>query len=147
MKTLPYTVIRNSRQYDKYCKELEGLLMQKSITSLQQDIIDLLTLLIEKWDADHNTMEGVDPVELLKYLMTENTLKANELALNLGISKSLMSDILNYRRGLSKENIRKLADHFKLSQEAFNRPYKLIARKKLQAHKKHIASRNRSKAA
>jgi HTH-type transcriptional regulator/antitoxin HigA len=38
-----------------------------------------------------------------------------------------MSEILHYRKGLSKEIIRKLADRFKVRQEAFNRPYKLIS--------------------
>jgi HTH-type transcriptional regulator/antitoxin HigA len=36
-----------------------------------------------------------------------------------------LSDILHYRRGLSREVIRKLASRFKLSQELFNKPYKL----------------------
>ena len=34
--------------------------------------------------------------------------------------------ILNYHKGLSKETIRKISDYFKVSQEAFNRPYKLV---------------------
>ena len=42
------------------------------------------------------------------------------------MSKGLVSDILNYKKGLSKEVIRKLAERFKVSQEAFNRPYKLV---------------------
>jgi Predicted transcription regulator containing HTH domain len=44
----------------------------------------------------------------------------------LNVSKGYVSDILNYKKGLSKDVIRKLADRFKVSQEAFNRPYKLI---------------------
>jgi HTH-type transcriptional regulator / antitoxin HigA len=43
----------------------------------------------------------------------------------LGISKGLVSNILNYKKGLSKESIRILANRFKVSQEAFNRPYVL----------------------
>ena len=35
--------------------------------------------------------------------------------------------MLNYKKGLSKQVIRKLADHFKVRQEAFNRPYKLVS--------------------
>jgi HTH-type transcriptional regulator / antitoxin HigA len=34
-----------------------------------------------------------------------------------------MSDVLNYRRAISKVMVRKLADRFKMQQEAFNRPY------------------------
>ena len=59
--------------------------------------------------------------------MNENKLKAVDLVKTLEISKSFMSDILNYRRGLSKDIIRKISDHFKMSQEAFNKPYKLIS--------------------
>jgi HTH-type transcriptional regulator / antitoxin HigA len=60
--------------------------------------------------------------------MTDQNMKAKGLVELLNISKGYVSDILNYKKGLSKDLIRKLADHFKVSQEAFNRPYKLIVR-------------------
>jgi HTH-type transcriptional regulator / antitoxin HigA len=60
-----------------------------------------LTLLIEKWDKEHNTFSDADPVELLNYLMKENKLKAVDLAGQLVMSKTLISDILHYRRGES----------------------------------------------
>ncbi|WP_319232084.1 helix-turn-helix domain-containing protein [Draconibacterium orientale] len=57
--------------------------------------------------------------------MEENSLKAVGLAILLGLSKGTVSKILNYQKGLSKETIRKLSEYFHVSQEAFNRPYKL----------------------
>jgi len=42
------------------------------------------------------------------------------------LSKGTISKILNYYKGLSKETIRKLSDYFKIAQEAFNRPYRLV---------------------
>lgn len=101
--------------------------MIKKKTSRDHDVIELLTLLIEKWDVDHRTLLDPDPVKLLAYLMKENKLKAVNLAALLGVGKTLVSDILHYRRGFSKDIIRKLADRFKVSQETFNRPYKLIS--------------------
>lgn len=101
--------------------------MIKNKTIYQQDTIDLLTLLIGKWDQDHNTFSDADPVELLSFLMKENKLKAVDLSRELAVSKSLISDILNHRRGLSRDIIRKLAIRFKVSQELFNKPYKLIS--------------------
>lgn len=91
-----------------------------------QDEIDLLTLLIEKWDNEQNTFEDSDPIELLKSLMAEHNLKSKDLVGVLDLSKGTVSKILNYHKGLSKDTIRKLSDYFKVSQEAFNRPYKLI---------------------
>jgi HTH-type transcriptional regulator/antitoxin HigA len=40
-------------------------------------------------------------------------------------SEGLVSDMLNYKKGFSKETIRILSAHFKTSQEAFNRTYPL----------------------
>ncbi len=104
---------------------LEELAVIKTKNKEQKDAIELLTLLIEKWDEDHNTFQDADPIELLRYLMEVNMLKSTDMATLLGISKSLFSDILNYRRGLSKDVIRKLSERFKVSQELFNREYKL----------------------
>jgi transcriptional regulator with XRE-family HTH domain len=56
----------------------------------------------------------------------QNNVKASDLAVELGISKSLLSDILQYRRRLSRVVIRKLAFRFKVSQELFNKPYNLV---------------------
>lgn len=122
-ENLKYTIIRDKEQYDKYCEILENLVSQDK--SDIQDEIDILTLLIEKWDYEHNTFGDSDPVEILKALMTDHNLKAKDLLSILDLSKGTISKILNYQKGLSKETIRKLADYFKVSQETFNQPYKL----------------------
>ena len=127
MEKLTYKIIKSEHQYHEYCNILEELVTTKKKSKVQQEVIELLTLLIEKWDEEHNTLAEADPIELLRYLMTENKLKSVDLAKLLAISPSLVSDILNYRRGLSKEIIRKLSERFKVSQELFNRPYKLVS--------------------
>lgn len=121
---LKYTIIKNRSQYDNYCNELETLLEQEH-NELLQDEIDLLTLLIEKFDEENNKFQQSDPITLLRSFMQDHQLKPQDLTLILGISKGYVSDILNYKKGLSKEVIRKLAEHFKMKQEAFNRSYKL----------------------
>lgn len=124
MEKLKYTVIKDVEQYKKYCDILEELILNENKST--KDEIELLTLLIEKWDNEHNSFRDSDPIELLKALMYEHDLKAKDLAEILELSKGTISKILNYHKGLSKDTIRKLSDYFKLSQEAFNRPYKLI---------------------
>ncbi len=125
METLQYKVIKTNAQYNKYCDAIEALVDSGKKTKAVQDEIELLTLLIEKYDADHNTFDDADPIELLKSLMKDHKMKAVDLANLLDVSEGLVSDILNYKKGLSKETIRILSERFKLSQEAFNRPYDL----------------------
>jgi HTH-type transcriptional regulator / antitoxin HigA len=125
MNTLKYKVIKSKTQYKQYCRELEELVTSSSKSKSVQDEVELLTLLIETWDKEHNTFKDVDPITLLRSLMDEHNLKAKDLVEILGVSKGLISDILNYKKGLSKEIIRRLSDYFKISQEAFNRSYEL----------------------
>ncbi len=124
METLKYKIIKSEEQYWQYCNLLETILDQNNDIE-QEEEIELLTFLIEKWDQEHSTLHQSDPVEMLKYLMAENKMKAKDLADTLEIGKSVVSEILNYKKGFSKEIIRKLSDRFKVKQEAFNRPYQL----------------------
>jgi HTH-type transcriptional regulator/antitoxin HigA len=125
MVALKYTVIKSKRQYREYTRVLEDLVFTDFKSKEMKDEIELLTLLIEKWDKENNTLEDVDPVALLRALLKEHNLKAKDLVEILGVSKGLVSDILNYKKGMSKGIIRTLSEYFRLSQEAFNRPYPL----------------------
>ena len=132
MASLKYKVIKSKSQYKEYTNILEALIFEEKPTKETKEEIELLTLLIETWDADHNSFDEVNPIELLHSLMDEKNIKAKDLVEILGVSKGLVSDILNYKKGLSKDIIRLLADHFRVSQEAFNRPYKLLSSKTLE---------------
>ena len=125
METLQYKIIKTDAQYNRYCNALEALVDSGKKTKAVQDEIELLTLLIEKYDADYNTFELADPIALLKSLMKDHKMKAVDLAKLLYVSEGLVSDMLNYKKGLSKNTIRILSERFKLNQDAFNRPYEL----------------------
>lgn len=125
METLKYKVITGKKQYKEYCNILERLVFSGAKDRNTRDEIALLTLLIEKWDEEQLSSTELDPVQLLHSFLKDHDLKAKDLVGILGISKGYVSDMLHYKKGLSKEVIRKLADYFKVSQEAFNRPYKL----------------------
>ncbi len=125
MTTLKYRIISSKTQYKEYCQLLEELVFYGMKDRNTKDEIALLTLLIEKWDTEHLPKTELDPVQLIQSLMIDHQLKAKDLVVILEISKGYVSDILNYKKGLSKDVIRKMAQYFKVSQEAFNRPYTL----------------------
>ena len=125
METLVYKIIKTKSQYHKYCDKLELLLDLSKKSKDTIDEIELLHLLIDKYDVEHNNFEDLNPIELLKALMKENNMKAVELSTLLNVSEGLVSDMLNFKKGLSKETIRLLSERFKMNQAAFNRPYEL----------------------
>ncbi|MFZ1678405.1 MAG: helix-turn-helix domain-containing protein [Saprospiraceae bacterium] len=118
-------VIKSIEQYNKYCDELERLISLRKPTAEEEEIIDLLTVLIEKWDEEHSQTGDIHPVEILKQLMEMQELSAIALSKSTGIDKTVLSKILNYKKGFSKEVIRELAGYFKVNQAAFNKPYSI----------------------
>ena len=118
-----FKIIKTKKQYFEYCNILENLVGSNRKKDL--DDVELLTLLIEKWDSDNLPKIDSDPVEFIKALMQENKLSATDLSKILEVNKSTVSRILNYQKGLSKKSIRILASHFCISHEVLNQPYEL----------------------
>jgi len=116
-------IIRTKKQYYDYCNLLETLVTSNK--KKDKDDIELLTLLIKKWDEENLPKIDNDPIKLIQALMDVNSLKSIDLAKILEVNKSTVSRILNYQKGLSKTSIRILAEHFAIDQEALNKPYKL----------------------
>lgn len=136
MSELKYTVISSENQYDKYCNILEDLIFSGNKNKAVKNEIDLLTLLIEKYDEERRVVRTLDPIELIQSLMADRKMKNIELAKLLDVSEGLVSDMLNKKKGLSKETIRLLSNEFKVSQDAFNQPYVLNVASKINSVKK-----------
>jgi HTH-type transcriptional regulator/antitoxin HigA len=128
---MKYRVIDSDTLYEHYCDVLEKLVFSSPITPEIQDEINLLTLLIETYDKQNSHFTNLDPVQLLKSLMAEHKMKAADLARKLHVSEGLISDILKYKKGMSKKTIRGIAELFKMQQEAFNRPYAATSKSEL----------------
>lgn len=120
MASLKYKVIKTSKQYNQYCKKLEELVDRKSRSRLLQNEIELLTVLVEKWDQDLNTFEDVDAVKMLRALIKERKMGSKDLSKLLNISSSEAADILMDKKRLSKTAIKKLSEHFKISHETLD---------------------------
>lgn len=114
---MKYTVIKSREQYTEYCRTLEQLLTKKS----DEEEIELLTLLIESWDREHSSIERVDGVTVLRYLMREHGLRTVEVADIVGVGRTQMTDILNNKRVIPKGMTLRLGQHFKLRQEIFEK--------------------------
>lgn len=123
----PLTPIKDDKQYYMYCNELERLdsLNEQELTKELDNHIEHLMILIEAWDRKHLTLPDLNPVEYLKLLMKTQSLKSVDLQKKTGLDKSLISHLLNYRKGFSKKTIKVLASCFGVQQEMFSRDYDL----------------------
>lgn len=124
---MKYKRIKNIEQYTKYCNIFEELITSDSEKHV--DELDLLELLIEDFDKNMiekiGIKEDLSPVELLDSLMKDHQLSKAELARQIGVSRQLITEILNYKRNISKKMVKKLSDRFNILPSAFIRDYEL----------------------
>ena len=92
--------------------------------SPDSDEADILALLIDDYENQYYPIEAPDPIEAIKIRMEEMNLKQKDLAPELG-GKNRVSEILNRKRKLTVEMIRKLADKLKLSASILIQDYNL----------------------
>ncbi len=129
--TMEFKRIKNLKQYNKYAELYEELLYRG--LKKDEDKIDLLELLLEDFDnktiQDIGIPEEMDPVEILAYLLEEHNLSKSELARQLGVSRQLITEIINYKRNISKRMVMKLSERFKIKPAAFSSEYDLKGNK------------------
>lgn len=129
---MKYSEIETKKQYNDYCNrhlELGTILANgKGIEDLESEYY-ILDLIIEDYHKKQkNPFDMLTPVDLLKALMAENELTGYKLSKELGISQSVISDIIHYKRGFSKDLIRKLSQKFGVGQQSFLKEYELIGK-------------------
>lgn len=99
--------IRTEADYQATLKEVDKLLDSQPGTPAG-DRMDVLVTLIEAYEARHFQIpEPEDPVGVLEYYMESRGLSRSDLLPYLG-SKERVSEVLNRKRGLSLEMIRRL---------------------------------------
>ena len=119
VSVLKYTVIKNKKQYNAYCDALEILGDKKLKSKSDVDEMELLQLLIDKYDEAHFLSSHIPPHEILRSLANERNMKGTDLADLLNVSPGLISDMLNGKKAISKSSVRILAEFFKVHPSAF----------------------------
>jgi len=99
--------IRSEADHEAALKEIEKLVNSQPGTP-EGDRMDVLVTLVEAYEANHFPIpEPEDPVGVLEYYMESRGLSRSDLLPYLG-SKERVSEILNHKRSLSLEMIRRL---------------------------------------
>jgi len=85
--------------------------------------LELLLLLIEKYEDEHTPVDLPDPVEAIKFRMDQMNLKPKDLESIIG-NRGLVSKILNKKRNLSLSMIRAIHEKLNISTDILIQEYK-----------------------
>jgi HTH-type transcriptional regulator / antitoxin HigA len=98
--------IRNRRDYEAALRSIETLMTAKRGTP-EGDKLDVLTTLVEAYEAKHFPLDLPDPVEAIRLVMEKRNLTAKDLVPYIGRANRVY-EILNRKRPLTMEMAWKL---------------------------------------
>jgi antitoxin component HigA of HigAB toxin-antitoxin module len=107
----------DERNVEEIVNEMAGHQLSRD----QEDYLNLMSdLLLKSQSGNRPARSRPRPVnERLRYLMEQSEMSRGEMAELLDCSQPLVSLMLSGKRGLSKENVKKLAERFKLDAAYF----------------------------
>ena len=115
--------IKSNSDYQKALNRL-NIIFDAHIGTPESDEADILGLLVDEYEKIHFPIEAPDPIEAIKIRMEEMDLKQIDLINEIG-GKSRVSEILNRKRKLTVDMIRRLTVRLNLSAEILIRDYQL----------------------
>ena len=113
--------IKTEQDYETALERLEVIFDALPGTE-ESDELEILGMLIEKYEKEHHPMDLPDPIEAIKFRMEQMGYTQNDLAEMIEL-KSRASEILNRKRKLSLEMIRTLTQKLHIPSEVLIQAY------------------------
>ena len=107
--------VNNDRELNRALKRIDELWGAKSNTP-KGDELDVLMLIVEKYEDEHYAIPASDPIEAIKFLMEQNSLSRKDLEPYIGTS-GRVSEVLSKKRSLTLTMIKKLHEGLKIHYE------------------------------
>ncbi len=115
--------IRTEKDYDAALARIEEIWDAEPGTR-ESDELDVLSILVEAYEEKHYPIDPPDPIEAIKFRMEQMELTRKDLEPFIG-HRGRVAEVLNRKRGLSIDMIRKLCAGLGISSEVLIAEYTL----------------------
>ena len=112
--------IRNKLDYERTLREVERLMEAKPGTA-EEDRLDVLATLVEAYESKHFPIDPPDPIEAIRFRLEQQGLDTRALVGVIG-SRGRVYEVMQGKRALSLEMIRRLHERFGIPAEVLIRP-------------------------
>lgn len=120
-------VIKSVDEHEAAVERLMALIDTDPATgSIEENELEVLSVLIEQFERDHFPMDKPEPIEAIKFRMDQLGLVQKDLLAFIG-SASKVSEVLNGKRPLSINMIRKLHYGLKIPADILIKEPSLVA--------------------
>jgi HTH-type transcriptional regulator/antitoxin HigA len=118
---MQFKILKTNKDYEQALNRLDEIFDAKPNTPKGNEF-ELLSLLIDKYEEEHHVIDLPHPIEAIKFRMEQMGLKRKDLVACFG-DMSRVSDVLNLKRKLNLNYIRKLNKQLHIPLEALVSEY------------------------
>jgi HTH-type transcriptional regulator/antitoxin HigA len=111
-------LIHSDAELAEYTSALFELTAKTDPTPEEEEAIELMTLLVERYESERFPIPEAEPVDVLRFLLEQNSLSQRDIAAELG-SESTVSLVLAGKRQLNRDHIARLSRRFNVSPAVF----------------------------
>jgi len=116
----PLRPIRSERELDRAGRIVEELLARPRLDADEQDYLDVLGDLVERYEEAHHPIPPASDAELLALLVEQKGVSQAEFARATGFPVSTICEILAGKRTVPRFKIGKIAAYFSVSPAVFS---------------------------
>jgi HTH-type transcriptional regulator / antitoxin HigA len=115
----PLRPIRSDKELDEAVRMVDSLLGRRDLAREEEDYLDVLGDLVERYEAKAHPMPPVSDAAMLRHLIEARGISQTGLARATSIADSTISDVLSGKRSLNRNHIGKLAKYFHVAPDVF----------------------------
>jgi HTH-type transcriptional regulator/antitoxin HigA len=119
VRLVPLRPIRSDAELDRAITMIDALLDQAERNVDEEDYLDVLSDLVERYEDEHDPMPPASGSEMLRFLIESQGTTQARVAAQTRIAESTISEVLAGKRKLNRKHIEALARHFHVSPAVF----------------------------
>ena len=112
VRRFPLRPIRSDDALNAAVPMVDSLLDRGDLVPEEEDYLEVLGDLIERYEGEAHPMAPVSDAEMLRHLIEAKGVSQTEICKATGIADSTLSEILKGKRSLNRSHIGKLARYF-----------------------------------
>jgi len=119
VQAFPLKHLRSDRELAHAIKVINSLIIRSDLARGEQDYLDVLTDIVEKYETENCPMDTVSDAEMLRHLIDARGITQAKLSADVRIPMSTISEVLHGKKKLTRRHIGILAGYFGVGPDVF----------------------------
>jgi HTH-type transcriptional regulator / antitoxin HigA len=119
VQAFPLRHLRSDRELDEAIRVINSLIVRGKRSRGEQDYLDVLTDIVERYETEHCPMSAVSDADMLRHLIEARGITQAKLSADVDMPMSTISEVLHGKKKLTRRHVGILAEYFGVPPSVF----------------------------